>query len=183
MGYGSYGMNTLESLQDELVDEFSLIAPSVIAVESFPAHWNYQISFSRKLNAGLKIGLFIGYGSTGGRIHYSDYSGEIKSDQIVTFKSFGGLVEFLLGKTESLNFVISLQTGVLFSDLTLTNSFSIYSETETAEIEFESTGIGFEPAFGIEFPLLPLLFRLDLGFQISMNSTFNQKNSSKLASG
>jgi len=172
LGYGSYNMSDLERIQNLLIDIYSQQQIPVTAVDKFPPYWNYQVEFLRKLNDSFGLSGFFGYASTGGRIHYSDYSGEIKSDQTVTANLYGIGVEYYFNPLESLRFFSSVNFSLIFSSLELNDFFRIYNESTGSITKFNSFGIGIEPSVGIEYEISSLLFRFDLGLLLNGQGAF-----------
>src|SRR5688500_12260694 len=75
MGYGTYTMNEMKSFQVDLQKQSEY--PMRI-IESFPAFVYYEGSLTFPLGNNFICAPNFSYGSTGGRIHYGDYSGELR---------------------------------------------------------------------------------------------------------
>jgi hypothetical protein len=172
LGYGSYNMSDLERIQNFLIDIYAQQQIFVTAVDKFPPYWNYQVQFLRKLNDSFGLSGFFGYASTGGRIHYSDYSGEIKSDQVVSANLYGAGCEYIFNPSEPFKYFIAFQASIIFSSLELNDMIRIYSETASATTKLNSTGVGIEPSAGLEFNLMSLLFRFEAGVFFNFEGTF-----------
>jgi hypothetical protein len=86
------------------------------------------------------------YTSTGGRVHYEDYSGEIKFDQVASCYSFGAFL--LLGLTTEEWFMLdfSLSPRIIFSNLKNEFLFKVGNQIQKEEYEFFSTSTALEAA-------------------------------------
>lgn len=172
LGYGSYDMNDLEDVQNFLIDVYSQYQIPVVSVDNFPPFWNFQIQYARKLNNSFSLSGFFGYASTGGRVHYSDYSGEIKSEQLVSANFYGAGGEYIFNPAEPFKYFISFQASIIFSSLELNDMIRIYDETTSSTTKLNSTGIGIEPSAGLEFNLMSILFRFEVGLFLDFEGTF-----------
>lgn len=178
LGYGSYDMGDIEYLQKILKDIYMQQQIPATIVDQFPSYWNFQLQYSRKINDSFNTMFFLGYSSTGGRLHYSDYSGEVKSDQIVAANFYGAGIEYYFNPLESFRYFGAVQICLLYSSLELSYFFKVYDTTDNLTTSFRSFGIGVEPLVGIEYGLSPLLFRFEIGLLLSGQGTFyfNEQN-------
>ncbi len=53
-------------------------------IDSFPAYYNYQIQAAYYFSPDFLAGVYTDYTSTGGRVDYKDYSGEMRNDMTVS---------------------------------------------------------------------------------------------------
>ena len=171
-GYGAYGMNDLERIQNFLVEYYAQQQLPVSSVDNFSPYWNYQVQFSRKLSESFNLKGFYSFASTGGRVHYSDYSGEIKSEQIVSASFLGIGLEYFFNRMESFRYFTAIQTSVVFSSLDINDLFRIYNQSTKDVTQFNSTGFGIEPLVGAEFDIMSILFRLEFGFLFNASGAF-----------
>lgn len=122
-GYASYKMKDLKSLQEQMLASVPVDAE---ITSSFPSYWLYELS-ARLASPTKVVGAAFTYGSTGGRVYYSDYSGTIGSDQLLSFYEYSGSIglqkKFLNGH---LNLLGEVKPGLTFSHLEIT-SFESYS--------------------------------------------------------
>lgn len=172
LGYGSYDMSDMERVQDFLIDLYSQQQIPLASVDNFLPYWNYQIQYARKLNDSFKLSGFLGYASTGGRVHYSDYSGELKSDQTVTANFFGTGFEYYINSSEQIRYFIAAHISIIFSSLEISNLMRIYDQSSSSTNKFNSTGFGIEPSTGVEFYLMSILLRFEAGFLLNTQGTF-----------
>lgn len=172
LGYGSYNMSDLEDVQNYIIEIYSQYQIPVASVDNFPPFWNFQIQYARKLNESFSLSGFFGFASTGGRVHYSDYSGEIESDQVVSANFYGAGGEYIFNPIEPFKYFISFQASIIFSSLELNDMIRIYNETTNSTTKLNSTGVGIEPSVGLEFNLMSVLFRFEAGLFLNFQGAF-----------
>lgn len=147
--YNTFAMNDLRSLQSELRAEYSkgLGVPANI-VSEFPGFYGVQGGFRFLISSNddeqIFLGTFIDFASTGGRIHYKDYSGEYRFDQTASSWSIGGSV--IYQKQYSGLFSIDYQCSILLIRSWLENSFTlrVWEHTQSDAANFHSFSAGIE---------------------------------------
>src|SRR5258708_40338556 len=82
-GIGTYQMGDLKTLQDNVLKSMPVKAQ---VISSFPAYWFYELT-ATNVKGKFVMGGSISYGSSGGRLYYSDYSGSLWYDQLSSFYS------------------------------------------------------------------------------------------------
>ena len=93
-GYNMHNMAQLKKMQMGLAESISdETGIPVKVVDDFPSFYNFQVQFLVTTPELFSTGMYIDYCSTGGRIHYKDYSGEYGFDQILTQMTIGGIIE------------------------------------------------------------------------------------------
>jgi hypothetical protein len=146
-GYGTYSMKQLKSFQAELKSQFTM--PSE-ATEQFPGYIYFEGSFSLPVGQRINLGHDFTYGSTGGRIHYSDYSGALRADQLLNFSSFGTHATVRLSPAEQTVLLeVSLKASYIISNLELQFYQSIAGQTESEKFNFRSINGALQPDFSI----------------------------------
>lgn len=147
VGYGSYALGDLKELQQEIIDGLP-VAASITS--SLPSFWYYEFSLTRALKPGFRSGLTVATGSTGGRVYYSDYSGEVGSDQLLRFTSL--IVNLAFQKNFGDNkceFSFDIRPGVTFTSFQLISYQTINGAAMRDELGLKSTTISMEPTFGL----------------------------------
>ena len=87
VGYATFKMTDLKQMQKE---QLSYMPVDAKITNSFPGYLNYSID-AVFYDSTYFVGVLLGHTSTGGRINYTDYSGSITYDQLVTM-NYNGLV-------------------------------------------------------------------------------------------
>ncbi len=123
--YNFFTMKDMKDMQNEFLTDMKLSGINGSVTESYPAHPGFQIGFlfpvKKDPEDDILLGAFMDFASTGGRVHYSDYSGEIRYDQIASSFSLGALVH--MNMTRSDPFLVDLCISPRFIFSTLENEF------------------------------------------------------------
>lgn len=166
MGYGTYSMSEMKSLQEELLLDFPAGAK---ITANFPGYWFYELKVTTIAREKFVVGANILFGSTGGRIHYSDYSGEISSNQLVNYFSVGSPLALKLKNTDdAFQVYLNLKPQLYISRL----SFEFYSRLGTQYdddlLEFSSVNLGIEPGLTFQRMIRKWGFDLSLGYNLNL---------------
>jgi hypothetical protein len=148
-GYGFFSMSEMKDFQEELRQS---MGHGVRVTSSYPAYWVYDVGLHMTLRKGLFIGGSLNYGSTGGRVHYSDYSGEVGSDQRLKFfgftSSIGSAVPLSEDKTWRL--ILDVKPGLQFTYLDIT-AFSRIGDTGNSDkLKLSSSSLTVEPTVTVQ---------------------------------
>ena len=142
-GYASYKMEDLKSFQDQMSASFPLQGE---ITASFPSYWVYDLS-ARWMYPTKVVGASFTYGSTGGRVYYSDYSGKIGSDQLLSFYDYSGSIgmqkSFMKGHLSLLG---ELKPGLTFSHLELTRYESYSGVAYSSKANYKGLNVVVQPA-------------------------------------
>jgi len=167
--YSFFNMGKMKDLQDQLMSPYREIDIPIEAVESFPAQPGWQVGFLYTLpgDSNVALGVFFDYASTGGRIHYQDYSGEVRADQIANGYSLGGMVDirFIQWELTRLDFVLGAR--LIFSSLKNKFYVQVGDQSQSLELDFSSTSIGIEPGFN--YSVFMDLFKINFGISYLLN--------------
>jgi hypothetical protein len=99
---------------------------------AFPSYWFYDVSAKWRSGKNSLTGFSFSSGSTGGRAYYSDYSGSIGFDQLLSYQSYlliiGFRKDFLHGR---LTLEGDLRPGITTTELNVKayQNVGIYAET------------------------------------------------------
>ena len=143
VNYGTYLMTHLKGLEEEIPASFPV---SMKTLSSYPPYFNYDGSLIYQTRRRLFWGLILGYGSTGARTHYSDYSGFVSYDQRINYFSMHvslGLARKYPDKNLQLDF--DLRPGVMFTNYDLVVSYEIGDTPGGQTDEFKSVNVAIQP--------------------------------------
>ncbi len=182
ISYDSYSMYELKNLQKELLNSIRESNIPANITDSYPAYIGFQIGilipFHDFNNHTTSVGGLIGHTSTGGRIHYQDYSGEIRADQTIRETSIGVIIDHQIHFSKKFNLGINFSLNYIFSNMNNSLSTRIGNETQSQDLKFSSSSFGLEPG------LVPSLnfgkFRLgvSLSYLICAPSSLEYENMS-----
>ena len=123
-------MNDLKDLQSEQAKNISdSLQTSPTTMYNFPAYWGFRVSTSYVKNRN-NYSFQVGYNTTGGRIHYSDYSGEIKVDKRVSNTNFALGYSYAILNSKHFKLSAGIALGVTFSTIDAENLVEIYVSEE-----------------------------------------------------
>lgn len=164
-GYGSYAMGDMKALQKELLKDFPAGAR---ITEEFPAFLYYELNATYLLNETFTVGGLVNYGSTGGRINYTDYSGEVSGNQLIQFVSAGAWLGLQLTGYEK-NFRVHLDVRPQFSysflNLEFYSRLGNYDDEES--IKFNSLNLAIEPGIRAEYYRTRIGVNIFAGYNIN----------------
>lgn len=147
MGYGMYAMTEMKSFQADL--PLQVEYPMRIT-ESFPGYVYYEGSLMIPFADKFFCSATFGYGSTGGRIHYGDYSGEFRFDQLLNYISAGTSIGHSMeNSTGKYVFDVSITPSVVLTNLNLEFLVRIGDEQNVERVKFRSTNFTLQPDFTI----------------------------------
>jgi hypothetical protein len=172
IGYGHCKMQDLKDFQALRLKD--IILPAKIT-EDFPWTIHYGGEFNvqfKKCSAGFSY-FFL---TSGSRISYSDYSGEINMDVTAIAHGFGPLIICPLYKNDKFWFGPRLQIPLMFSRVTENNYIRLLNESESYNHKTYSWSIGLFPSFEANYSLPRLSFGLNLGYLIDSKGRIVEEN-------
>ena len=172
--YGSYDMSDLKDLQSEQAKNISdSLNTSPKTMYNFPAYWGFRVS-TRYVKNRHNYSFDVGYNTTGGRIHYSDYSGEIKVDKKVSNTNFALGYSYALLNSEHFKLSAGIALGIAFSTIDAENLVEIYVSEEKVQYTREYHGHQLFTSPEICFSYAPFKFlflELTAGYHYQLNSS------------
>lgn len=140
-GIAGFAMNDMARHQNELREQFPV---DVKVIEAFPLFWYYELAGNTEVTKRLRLGALVGYTSTGGRMHYNDYSGTITCDQLTTTVYVGASGEMLVNAEK---WIVSLnwKAGGTFGSYDLDLFLRVDSQSDSENVKFRSTNLFAEP--------------------------------------
>ena len=157
-GYGLYSLKDLKDMNSEVLKNLPVEGK---ITDDFPDQPYYGIGIYYQTSELIALGITGFYNTTGSRISYKDFSGELKIDNILTSYSPGISIRFkLLDKRLK-----------LFEENRISYSFSKLKMQEevlnsTEEMTFKSSGLQFEPRFRLSYNISELELGLNAGYLI-----------------
>jgi len=173
--YNFFNMSDLKNLQQEFYDDLIQQGIGAKITDSYPAHYGLQagllIPLALSSAKEIRLGGFVDFTSTGGRVHYSDYSGEIKIDQKATAVSIGATISFSAYTKDIFQLYLDLNTRIIFSKLKNEISSRLFEQTETQTLDFSSVSFGFEPAIVPSINVYPFNFGISVSYMLALPTT------------
>jgi hypothetical protein len=135
---------------------------------SFPAYWFFELTATNELKGKLLLGGSLSYGSTGGRVSYSDFSGSLWSDQLVSNYT----ITTLFGtKTSWFNGKLSLQGDVRPGITVTTMDYSYNQDAGTSSYysrsKYHSLNLIIQPTATLSYRWRSLSVNSFVGYNIN----------------
>ena len=174
ISYNSYAMGDLEGIQNELLNDIRTSNIPAEITESFPPYYGYKFGFiipvSDTAGSTFSIGGFVEHASTGGRIHYQDYSGEFRVDESAVETSIGSLIDYQTNISELFNIGLNFAVSLTFSSFSITSYLQVGDESQQEDLGFSSASFSFEPGIVPSMNLLGMRFGISLSYLIYIPS-------------
>lgn len=145
IGYGSFSMSQLKDLLN-FQNRGNGIPPSRV-LEEYPAYYTFTGQIDAEFFEKIRFGIIVGYTSTGGRIHYSDFSGEISLEHLVSSLQVGVTAERLFIKNERFELGFYTRVSMLMTSLDFDNKLDLGVLSDRILVETRSKSIAISPGF------------------------------------
>jgi hypothetical protein len=145
-GVAGFSMKEMKRYQPQIKMQLPVDAK---IIESFPSYWSYEFSLTGEVNDWMRLGAITGYTSTGGRMHYADYSGEIACNQTTTAKMIGLQAEVLLNPNEGPPVVFVCKTGATLGHYTFDMLVDINHNADSEHYKFVANNAFIESGLNI----------------------------------
>jgi hypothetical protein len=157
-GYGIYSLKDLRDMNSEILKNLPVEGK---ITDDFPAQPYYSAGVYYQTSDNVSLGITGKFYTTGSRISYKDYSGELEIDNILSSYSPGIAARFkLIDKKLSL----FEETRISYGFTKLKMKEKIIGSTD--ENIFKSFGVQVEPRFKLSYRINGLEFGLNGGYLI-----------------
>ena len=164
-GVGKYSMSDLKKLQESIRADFPVEAK---ITSSFPAYWFYEGTVKKRFDNNFMTGGSFSLGSTGGRISYADYSGEIHSDQLVKFYSFAAVLGVSIkSSNQKMIYQFDVHPGITMTNLKIEFAENLNGQTSTDAINFRSINVAFQPTASVTKRFSSIGVHTNIGYHIT----------------
>jgi hypothetical protein len=140
-GYATFKMTDLKHIQEEQLSNMPVDAK---ITNSFPGYLNISVD-AVFYDSTYFVGVLLGHTSTGGRINYTDYSGSITYDQLVTMNYNGLVAATKIATTKIGNLFIGTNLMMYFNKGQFNYSEIILGESATSSYTLESINVALGP--------------------------------------
>lgn len=167
VGYASYRHPELHDYQDEFV---KVAGVSATKIQQFPSYYTYMAGLEVALKP-VALGVEFGHGSTGGRVYYEDYSGNVVGDMTVIYNYFAITPSVFVYRTDDFSIAAGAKLSIIYSKLAVANSKRIGETTLSEGEDFYGTNFGFQPNVVAQKILLGrLILRASAGYEFQNSS-------------
>lgn len=164
VGYSTFSMEQLKDMQRELKRQYPV---DMKILEEFPGYWNYNASFLIYQDERY-YGWVVGHTSTGGRLYYSDYTGHIASDQIVTMTYTGATMAKTVSSNEIANILLGAQGLLYFNKLKLIEARKVYDENSLVVERFNSRCLALQGFVELQKSINKFQLKLQAGYEVQL---------------
>jgi hypothetical protein len=164
MGIGTFRMKTQKELQDDLRGSQIPWRP----VHKFPPYWTYGGSVSLHTNQRFGTSLSVEFGSTGGTLHYADYSGTARTDQLLKYTQVGVGTFFQVNKSETWPLFVTAQMSISRTKENISYAITVGDATDKDSEDFHSLNIGLRPGLMLHRRLNSFLFQANFGLEMQV---------------
>ncbi len=170
IGYYSFSMNELQTLNDEFIQDYQSYKIGMHQTARFPAYLGFMAEFYFN-TAKTPYGFFVEHTSTGSRLTYSDYSGSLTLDQLVRRNSLGILTEQTIFAKRQIAVLASLHVSLFMNTLTLKETLTIGENSNENKTQFSGLGIGVEPGITLRKKIGNFLIGVYFAYQFDVPIT------------
>lgn len=179
-GYGSFSMAEMKKYQDDLALGFP-VSPEITS--QFPSYFVYDAGVDALFDDNVIFGMSVSRGSTGGRVHYSDYSGEIGSDQLLSYTAVGmNIGTQLVSQSGRLVLSAFVRPSIVITKFTASNYSTIGSEHRESSRQYNSFNTMLQPTVDITFRHKQFGFGVYSGYNLTVRKSFLANSGSSLSS-
>jgi hypothetical protein len=166
-GLAGFEMQDMKKHQLEIKAQFPA---DVKIIESFPSFWFYEFSITGDITSMIRIGSAVGFTSTGGRMHYKDYSGKIESNQNISSVTFAVQSEVLLNVNEKWPVYFVGKVGAAFARYDLDLILEVNDVNDSDNLKLNSTNIFVTPGLSMYKRIVgPLSANLMAGYEVDVS--------------
>jgi hypothetical protein len=163
IGMGNYSMKSQKLFQNDFSKRLGIPFRKVHEFPNFPT-FGGAMGFT--ISDAASMGLWGEFASTGGRLHYSDYSGHAMLDQVLTSFQIGPYFQVRLNKSDAWPFYFTAHGSVSTTTENIKSEFKVWSQSELERIKLKATNFGLRPGLMLGHSVGVLNFQLGFGGEI-----------------
>ncbi len=179
-GKNSSSLLDLKNFTKTYAASFNYYQIPVSTFDNFPSYYFIDPHFAWHFSKNSRLGLHFLYTSTGSRVQYSDYSGEVKLDQVIELYAPGVAWEYLSASGRHFELWIIIGGNYLYTKYELTNLFRIEKEIDFTKQIYTSNGVALEPGLQLNYLHKIFIFSLRIDYRLTHSGNLTtQKNGQK----
>jgi hypothetical protein len=168
--YGTFKMKSMEEFQRS-VQKWQPSYEYQI-VEKFPPFVGYNLLTGYDISPGITLGVRLQYVSTGGRVDYGDYSGQITHDQLLQAFSIGINSTFRITKPSDWQAYLAFTAGAMGTSLNLSTTAQVSDSQSSYDSYLHSYNYFFNPAIKVSRKLSGhLVLYATCGYEFQIHRT------------
>jgi hypothetical protein len=177
VGVGTYSMKTQKKFQDEFQQQSGL--PLEI-VHRFPPYFSFGAELGFKFTDRSVAGVWYDFTSTGGRLHYKDYSATARMDQVLKCSHVGMFFQTRINRSEEWRLFATGHASAVLSKALFSTELSIGNDSDVNQYSFKSTNIGLRPGIMLQRNVKKIILQGNIGYEIQTNDVLHTKDGAKL---
>jgi hypothetical protein len=162
-GVGTYRMNTQKQFQRDFRKQSQI---PLRVVHNFPAFPSFGASMSFRTSSRTSVGIWAEYTSTGGRLHYKDYSGYALFDQLLTSFQGGPSFQFRISKSETWPIYLTMHGSAVSTAETMTTYLEVGGQSSEESYKLKAINYGVRPGIMLMRKVNDFAFQLAVGYEI-----------------
>lgn len=165
-GIGTYKMSDLKAYQLDLRKNYPV---NVQVTSSFPAFWTYDLSADFLFDDDVSFGLNLSRGSTGGRIDFTDYSGSMGNDQLLSYFALGGSLGTVAPlSSKRVKVQLLLKPMFTMTNLHLRDYLLVANREQVTINHFRSSSFHLQPTVDVAARFGHIGFNVFAGYNIAL---------------
>lgn len=172
VGAERYGLRDVRDWQRRERADLRGRGVPVEITDGFPTRPGVRVDVATRFLDEHRVGLSAGFGSTGGRLHYADYSGEVRADWVVSRRSLGVFLEQAAVEHARWGTFVTTHATFDLARLRYDAYFQVGDVSDREEVEFSAWSFSVEPELALEVRTSDATFaRVGAGFGYSFGGT------------
>jgi hypothetical protein len=173
MGSGTFRMKT----QKELQKDFRGSQLPWRTVHKFPPYWIYSGSISYKFHERLGVGAALEYGSTGGTLHYADYSGSVRLDQLLRYVQYSLITYAQVNTSKKWPLFVTVHFSMVNTKEKLNYRITVGNASEQESSNFTSGNFGLRQGLMLQHKVKShILLHGSVGLEMQFPGTLRDKD-------
>lgn len=168
VGMGNYSMQSQKVFQQDFLQESEIPFRKVHVFPNFPT-FGGAAGFSIAPKAS--VGAWFEFASTGGRLHYKDYSGYALMDQALTSFQGGPFAQYRVNKSEEWPLYVTAHGSVATVTGKIKSEFQLVGVPEVEEVKLKAINLGIRPGLMLGHVVGIFNFQVGLGAEIRSQDT------------
>ncbi|HSI75104.1 MAG TPA: hypothetical protein VK957_04400 [Lunatimonas sp.] len=172
VGMGNYSMQSQKLFQQDFLQESEI---PYRKVHEFPNFATFGGAAGFRIAPKASVGAWFEFASTGGRVHYKDYSGYALMDQVLTSFQGGPFAQYRVNKSEEWPLYVTVHGSAATVTGKIKSEFQLVGEPEIEEITLKAANLGIRPGLMLGHAVGIFNLQFGLGAEIRSIDTLEDK--------
>lgn len=172
VGMGNYSMKSQKLFQQDFLQESEIPYRKVHEFPNFPT---FGAAAGFRIAPKASVGIWFEFASTGGRLHYKDYSGYALMDQVLTSFQGGPFAQYRINKSEVWPLYVTAHGSVATVTQKIKSEFQLVGQPEVEEVKLKATNLGIRPGIMLGHAVGVFNFQFGIGAEFRSEATLKDK--------